>query len=150
MTVEQLDAVTDLLQEVLGESLVGAYLHGSSVPGGLRPGGRRRRRCSIRFPGRNVANAMTRGSAGLREDLECDTRNVLLTLVRIWCSLSTGEIRTKDAAAEWALPRLPPPERSAVERAQAVYLGDHEEGTWDVVSARRLAEHLLGEIERVR
>jgi streptomycin 3"-adenylyltransferase len=35
-----------------------------------------------------------------------DTRNVLRTLARGRHSLATGEIRSKDAAAEWAVVRL--------------------------------------------
>jgi predicted nucleotidyltransferase len=243
-TEEQLDAVVGLLGEVLGESLVGVYLHGSSVLGGLRPqsdldvlavGDRpltheEKRALAARLlgislrprpieltvvseqevrpwryppsvelkygdwlraefdrgevepsnptpdlailisialqgkaglvgpppeevfdpvPWVDVADSMTRGIAELLGDFEWDTRNVLLTLVRIWCSLSTGEIRTKDAAAEWALSRLPPVQRSAVERARAVYLGEQEEGHWDAASARHLAEHLVREIKRM-
>src|SRR3954454_20320698 len=39
----------------------------------------------------------------LLEGLEDDTRNVLLTLARAWSTLETGQIRSKDAAADWAL-----------------------------------------------
>ena len=43
---------------------------------------------------------------GLIKDIEGDTRNVLLTLARVWCTLATGEIRSKDDAATWAMERL--------------------------------------------
>jgi streptomycin 3"-adenylyltransferase len=36
-----------------------------------------------------------------------DIRNGLLTLAWIWTTLATGEIRTKDEAADWALVHLP-------------------------------------------
>ncbi|MCE3277338.1 MAG: nucleotidyltransferase [Propionibacteriaceae bacterium] len=39
------------------------------------------------------------GIPQLLGDLESDTRNVLLTLARIWTTLQTGQIRSKDAAA---------------------------------------------------
>lgn len=65
--------------------------------------------------------------AGLDGD---DTRNVILTLARIWSTASTGVIRSKDAAADWALTRLPEELRSPLARARAIYLGDEEE-RWD-------------------
>lgn len=43
----------------------------------------------------------------LLTDLDDDTRNVLLTLARIWTTLATGEITTKDVAADWAIAHLP-------------------------------------------
>jgi streptomycin 3"-adenylyltransferase len=60
-------------------------------------------------------------------DLDTDTRNVLLTLARSWTSLATGVIRSKDAAADWALPRLPAEHRAVLAHARAVYLGDEDE-----------------------
>ena len=59
----------------------------------------------------------------LLDDLEPDTRNVLLTLARIWCTLATGEIRSKDEAAAWALERLPDEHRPVLAHARAAYLG---------------------------
>lgn len=52
-----------------------------------------------------------------------DRRNGLLTLARIWSTLATGEIRPKDAAADWALARLPEALRPVLAHARAVYLG---------------------------
>ena len=43
----------------------------------------------------------------LMADLDTDTRNVILTLARIWATLTTGDILPKDTAAEWAMARLP-------------------------------------------
>ena len=40
-------------------------------------------------------------------DLEGDVRNVLLTLARVWFTLETGTIASKDVAADWAITRLP-------------------------------------------
>jgi predicted nucleotidyltransferase len=58
----------------------------------------------------------------LLDDLEDDTRNVLLTLARAWATVATGEIMSKDAAAEWALARLPVLRRSPLARARDLYL----------------------------
>jgi predicted nucleotidyltransferase len=86
----------------------------------------------------------------LLDDLDDDTRNVLLTLARIWSTVATGEIRSKDAAAGWALERLPGAHhRPVLERARAIYLGEAEE-RWDDLRdrVRPLAEHVAGEIRR--
>ncbi|CAN5128984.1 N/A [soil metagenome] len=40
-------------------------------------------------------------------DLDSDTRNVVLTLARIWSGIATDEVHSKDGAATWALERLP-------------------------------------------
>jgi len=48
------------------------------------------------------------GIHSLLDDLDGDTRNVVLTFARIWTTLATGEIRSKAAAADWALAQLSP------------------------------------------
>jgi predicted nucleotidyltransferase len=45
--------------------------------------------------------AMVSDLDGLTEDLEGDTRNILLTLARIWQTVVTGIVDRKDRAAEW-------------------------------------------------
>ncbi|MFK4069789.1 aminoglycoside adenylyltransferase family protein [Streptomyces sp. NPDC029674] len=81
-------------------------------------------------PPADVARAMVAGVPELLAELGTDTRNVLLTLARIWTSLATGDITSKDAAADWALARLPAVHRPVLARARAVYLGEEEE-RWD-------------------
>ncbi len=61
------------------------------------------------------------------EDWQGDERNVVLALARIWYSASTGLITSKDAAAAWALERLPAPWRPVLENARAAYLGFAED-----------------------
>lgn len=63
-------------------------------------------------------------------NLEGDTRNVLLTLARIWTTIETGEVRSKDAAASWVLERLPEEHRPVLERARSLYL-EGSRGSWD-------------------
>lgn len=58
------------------------------------------------------------------EDWRGDERNVVLALARIWFSLSTGRIASKDLAANWALERLPEPCQPILATARAVYLGE--------------------------
>jgi predicted nucleotidyltransferase len=82
-------------------------------------------------------------------DLESDTRNVILTLARMWMTAATGEIRSKDSAAEWALERLPAEHRPVLAKARAMYLGETDE-RWGAMRMRvsPLAEILVVEIRR--
>ena len=100
-------------------------------------------------PPSDCTRAMLDGLAGLLARVDDDTRNVLLTLARIQCTLATGEIRTKDRAADWVLHRLPEADRVPLARARAVYLGQEEERWDDLRSAVAVfAERLAGEIRR--
>jgi streptomycin 3"-adenylyltransferase len=78
---------------------------------------------------------MVDGIPSLLSDLESDTANVVLTLARIWVTIATGEVRSKDAAAERALAALPAAHRPVLERARAVYLGA-EDDRWDDLASR--------------
>ena len=75
---------------------------------------------------------------------------MLLTLARIWCTLASGEIRAKDAAAAWALERLSEEHRPALAHARAGYLGA-EDDRWDELGGdvRQLAEQMVAEIRSV-
>ena len=101
-------------------------------------------------PHDDLVLAMVDGIAALLADLDADTRNVLLTLARIWSTLATGTVCSKDAAADWALRRLPDEHRAVLERARAAYLGGAED-RWDDLRPRvRLhAEHIVREIGRL-
>jgi streptomycin 3"-adenylyltransferase len=90
------------------------------------------------------------GIESLLADLDGDTRNVLLTLARIWSTAATGAIRSKDAAADWALERLPEHHRAVLLRARAIYLGRAEERWEDLESeVRALADHVVAEIRKL-
>jgi hypothetical protein len=79
--------------------------------------------------------------------LDTDTCNVVLTLARIWTTLATGAVRSKDAAADWALERLPEEHRTVLARARAIYLGEEEERWHDLEPrVRAYAEHVVAEI----
>jgi hypothetical protein len=54
----------------------------------------------------------------------------------MWLTVATGRIASKDAAATWALERLPAASRVALERARGGYLGSVED-RWDDGSDRR-------------
>jgi streptomycin 3"-adenylyltransferase len=82
-------------------------------------------------------------------DLDDDVRNVLLTLARVWLTLETGAITSKDVAADWAAVRLPSNRGGALRRARAGYLGEADDA-WDdasIAAARRDAAAILEAIQ---
>ncbi|HET9344865.1 MAG TPA: aminoglycoside adenylyltransferase family protein [Candidatus Limnocylindrales bacterium] len=85
-------------------------------------------------PRDDLRRAMLDGIPDLIADLHDDTANVLLTLARIWRTLATGEISPKDAAADWAIRRLPEDEGAGLARARDVYTGDATDA-WDDLRA---------------
>lgn len=104
-------------------------------------------------PHADLVRASLAGVPGLLRDLDGDTRNAVLTLARVWTTLATGQIRSKDAAADWALARLPPEHRPVLEHARELYLNRryHEE-VWSAGLRARVrphAERVLAEIERL-
>lgn len=102
------------------------------------------------IPSGDVRRAMLDSIPPLLSYLDGDERNVVLTFVRIWTTLATGVIRSKDAAADWALPLLPPEHKAVLSHARAIYLGEEAEG-WDdlLPRVRPFVDHLIGEIERL-
>jgi streptomycin 3"-adenylyltransferase len=101
------------------------------------------------IPSADVRRAMVDGIPGLLADLDGDERNVVLTFVRIWTSLATGIIRSKDAAADWAMPLLPAEHRPVLAHARAIYLGEAAEDWGNLLPrVRPFVDHVIGEIER--
>lgn len=81
------------------------------------------------------------------DDWKGDERHIVLALARIWYSAATGRIAPKDAAAAWALPRLPQEHRAILDHARSAYLGLAAEDT-DML-ARNMAsyvQHLKAQI----
>ena len=100
-------------------------------------------------PHEDLVRAMVDELPQLLGDLETDTGNVLLTLARIWTTVATGEIRSKDAAGDWALAHLPAEYRPVLAQARDLYLGGGY-GKWGGMDAVRAhAAFVVGEIERL-
>jgi predicted nucleotidyltransferase len=97
-------------------------------------------------PENDLRKGIASGVPGLLDKLDDDTRNVVLTLARVWTTLATCRIHSKNAAADWALEHLPPEHRPVLARAQAVYLGNEPE-RWDDL---RLETHAYAEYVRHR
>ncbi|WP_405651372.1 aminoglycoside adenylyltransferase family protein [Streptomyces sp. NBC_00019] len=104
-------------------------------------------------PRRDLVRASVAGIPGLLDDLDGDTRNVLLTFARIWTTLATGRITSKDTAADWALARLPPEHRAALAHTKQLYLNcPYSEERWsDALRAqvRPQVDRMLAEIDRL-
>ncbi|GHG29091.1 aminoglycoside adenylyltransferase domain-containing protein [Paracoccus aerius] len=90
-----------------------------------------------------VRAAMRELLPSLLNGLQDDTRNVLLTLARMWRTASSGAFVSKDEAAMWAIPSLTKDNALTLAHARRAYLGevaDDWRGRWD--AARRLADQL--------
>ena len=98
-------------------------------------------------PPTDLVRAMLDELPGLLEDLEGDTRNVVLTLARIWTTLETGELRSKDRAADWALVQLPPHHRRVLAMAKSAYLDEAPEAWNETLhDTRAFAAYVESEI----
>lgn len=81
-------------------------------------------------PYHDFMKAMLHDLDRLATELEHDTRNVLLTYARIWSTLETNAIRSKPAAADWVISRLPKEYQLVMKRAKAICIGLKNEH-WD-------------------
>lgn len=84
---------------------------------------------------------------GLVREIDGDERNVLLTLARILVTLETGDIVSKDAAAQTIATRRTGLERALLQTAREAYLGlvRDDWSTW-TAQVRALANALATEI----
>jgi predicted nucleotidyltransferase len=100
-------------------------------------------------PHEDLLRGAVAGIPHLLGDLESDTRNVVLTLARIWTTLDTGQIHSKDAAADWALKRLPHEHQPVLARARAMYVDGMDEERWaDLPAVRAYATYVVQAIRR--
>lgn len=101
-------------------------------------------------PNQDLLRAMLSDIDRLRRDISSDTRNVILTLARIWSTVATGVIRSKEAAADWVLERLPAPHRPVLARARAIYVGNQAE-RWDDLQDLIVphVDYVIAEIKRL-
>ncbi|MQA10234.1 MAG: DUF4111 domain-containing protein [Pseudonocardiaceae bacterium] len=104
-------------------------------------------------PHADLVRASVASIRELLDDLDTDTRNVVLTFARIWTTLATGEITAKDTAANWVLAQLPAQHRPVLEHARQLYLGRrYSEESWsDELKAqvRPYVDEVLAEIGRL-
>ncbi|USG67847.1 aminoglycoside nucleotidyltransferase ANT(9) [Brevibacillus ruminantium] len=99
-------------------------------------------------PMTDIRRAIKESLPGLIEGIKGDERNVILTLARMWQTVSIGDISPKDVAAKWALPQLPTKYSTLLDVARKAYRGesvDKWEGMDSEVTA--LANHMKNSIE---
>ncbi|MES9511403.1 aminoglycoside adenylyltransferase family protein [Streptomyces sp. NPDC000609] len=105
-------------------------------------------------PRTDLVRASLAGIPELLDSLADDTRNVLLTLARVWATLATGRIEPKDAAADWALSHLSPEHRPVLEHARHLYRNCHyAEETWShelTAQVRPYVDEVLIHIDELR
>lgn len=102
-------------------------------------------------PAADLVRATVAGIPDLLDDLVGDTRNVVLTLARIWCTAATGEIKSKDAAADWALTQLSPEHRPVLEYAKHLYLTTpYADETWLDELRAQVPPHVDVVIDNIR
>ncbi len=101
-------------------------------------------------PNGDVLRAMVSDIDRLRGSIGYDTRNVILTLARMWSTFATGAIRSKDAAASWVVEQLPAAHRPVLLHAREAYLGIEAE-RWDDLSGAvaPCVDHMIAEIRRL-
>ena len=127
----------------------------SMTPAGDHPlTGPRPARVLAPVPPADLVRASLAGIPGLLDNVAGDTRNVLLTFARIWTTLATGRIASKDDAADWALAHLPPEHRPVLAHARHLYLDCHySEESWSDELQAQVRPHVdlvLAEIDRLR
>lgn len=81
-------------------------------------------------PMTDIQKAMRESLPGLIASMKGDERNVILTLARMWLTTSTGEISSKDLAADWAIPQLAKEHAILLDKARKAYLGEYED-SWE-------------------
>ena len=77
-----------------------------------------------RIPLADVKKAIGESLTELAGFLVGDERNVILTLARMWQTVTVGIINPKDVAADWAVSRLPKEYRGWMEMAAQAYRGE--------------------------
>lgn len=86
-----------------------------------------------KIPYKDFITATIAAIDDLMIELEHDTRNVLLTLARIWSTIETDQIRSKSDAAKWVINKLPDEYRQVIERAKAIHVGEEDEQWQDIL-----------------
>lgn len=90
------------------------------------------------IPFYQIKKAILFSLPNLISNFKGDERNVLLTLSRMWFTLVTGKITTKDVAAEWAIPKLPKRFSPLLTTAKEAYLGNLSD-EWETVEKEAIA-----------
>lgn len=100
-------------------------------------------------PYKDFILATTREIDSLLEDIDWDTRNVLLTLARIWSTVETNTIRSKADAASWTIERLLDEYKPVLVKARHILLGEREDDWKEGEKLiRPCAEYIVQQIKK--
>lgn len=100
-------------------------------------------------PYKDFILATTREIDSVSNDIDWDTRNVLLTLARIWSTIETDKIRSKADAATWTIDKLPEKYKPILVRAKAILLGEVNENWKDIKTLiQPCANFIIEQIKR--
>lgn len=100
-------------------------------------------------PYKDFITATTKEIDNLMIELTWDTRNVLLTLARIWSTVATDTIRSKPDAANWVINKLPDEYKSVMKQARAICLGEEQEYWGDMTSIiKPCADFMVTQIKK--
>lgn len=102
--------------------LITQVLLGSQTLAGAKP-----EQLLSKIPNQDIIRAQMDSLPDLISEVDTDTRNVLLTLARIWSTVETDTIRSKPDAADWAIERLDKKYRPVIRRAKDICIGNQEE-----------------------
>lgn len=99
-------------------------------------------------PMTDIRRAIKESLPELIEDIKGDERNVILTLARMWQTMAVGEISPKDAAAEWAISRLPKKHAALLDLARKAFRGEYVD-KWEGLDSevKTLVYHMKNAIE---
>lgn len=82
------------------------------------------------IPQRDIQLAIKESLPDLLSNTKGDERNVLLTLSRMWITVSAGKVVSKDVAAKWATDQLPKSLKPLMITARKAYTGEIND-SWD-------------------
>ncbi len=102
------------------------------------------------IPYKDFITATTTEVDNLMNDIDWDTRNVLLSLARIWCTLETNTIRSKTDAVSWTIEKIPNEYRPVLERVKAILLGEENENWEDIIDEVRSSANFMLKIIRTQ
>lgn len=101
-----------------------------------------------KVPYHDFISAITDELPNLVSELDSDTRNVLLTLARIWNTVSTNSISSKPVAASLVINNLPEEYKPVLARAKSICQGDTEEYWDDLIELLKpCADFMLAKIK---
>jgi streptomycin 3"-adenylyltransferase len=108
----RVDVSADLAASIRVLHAAGVVLDGAQIADVFPP-----------VPTPDYRDAIARDLPWCLEHKEGKRLYAVLSLPRIWAGLTADDVYSKTAAADWALPRLPPELRPVLEHALSVYRG---------------------------